>query len=353
MNDTAGKTADFTAPEARVLLVDDMPINLAVTEELLKPLQMQIEFASDGREALEKIRQEHFDLVFMDHRMPVMDGVEAVTQLRKQEAYRGLPVVALTGSTDPGELSLFERCGFNGIIRKPVDPDEIRVMTGALLPAGLIRPAATPPGPEDQTELQLNIPGIDPEAAFKNAGSARFLRELLGDVFLIIDEKCNLIESLLSAQDIRAYTTQVHALKTTCGMIGATELSDGFSRLEQEGMNGDPDRIREDTPAVLAELRALKPYLEPYAPADRVPQQEFDRDTILRLLRELSDALRDYELTDAEACMERIASCRFGDDLLPLIRQLEKLISDLDYEEAALQAGTVLAALQAAGDSSV
>ena len=129
MNDTAGKTADFTAPEARVLLVDDMPINLAVTEELLKPLQRQIEFASDGREALEKIRQEHFDLVFMDHRMPVMDGVEAVTQLRKQEAYRGLPVVALTGSTDPGELSLFERCGFNGIIRKPVDPDEIRAMT--------------------------------------------------------------------------------------------------------------------------------------------------------------------------------------------------------------------------------
>ena len=83
--DTAFIATEFTAPEAHILIVDDNEINRMIAVEMLEPLQMQIETAVDGQQALEMIQEKHYDLIFMDHFMPKMNGIEAVSALREME----------------------------------------------------------------------------------------------------------------------------------------------------------------------------------------------------------------------------------------------------------------------------
>ena len=117
----------FTAPEAKVLVVDDNEINCMVAEELLKSLQMQVDIASDGSQALERIKEEKYDLVFMDHLMPVMDGMEAVKALRELDGayYKNLPVIALTGNTGKEQREEYIQAGMSDYLSKPIDMEDI------------------------------------------------------------------------------------------------------------------------------------------------------------------------------------------------------------------------------------
>ncbi|MCM1044297.1 MAG: response regulator [Candidatus Gastranaerophilales bacterium] len=117
----------FTAPEAKILIVDDNEINCMVAEEMLKPLQMQIDIASDGSQALDMIQKKKYDLVFMDHLMPVMDGLEATKALRKLNGdyYKDLPIIALTGNTGKELQEEYFRSGMNDYLSKPIDMTDI------------------------------------------------------------------------------------------------------------------------------------------------------------------------------------------------------------------------------------
>lgn len=118
---------EFTVPEAHVLIVDDNEINRMVAEEMLKPLQIQMDTASDGRQALDMIQKKIYDLVLMDHLMPVMNGIEAVEALRKLEGdyYKNLPVIALTGNTGREQQEEYLRAGMNDYLSKPIDMADI------------------------------------------------------------------------------------------------------------------------------------------------------------------------------------------------------------------------------------
>ncbi len=124
---TARETEAFLAPDAGVLIVDDNEINCMVAEEMLKPLQMRIDIASDGRQALEMIRKNRYDLIFMDHLMPVMDGIEAVTALRGMEEtyFKEVPVIALTGNAAREQQEEYIHAGMNGFLSKPLDLAEL------------------------------------------------------------------------------------------------------------------------------------------------------------------------------------------------------------------------------------
>lgn len=118
---------EFLAPDACILIVDDNEINRMIAEEMLLPSQMQIETASDGSQALEMIQRKHYDLIFMDHLMPVIDGVEAARQLRKMdgEYYQKVPVIALTANTAKEQREEYIQAGMSDYLSKPIDMDEI------------------------------------------------------------------------------------------------------------------------------------------------------------------------------------------------------------------------------------
>ncbi len=127
---------DFLAPDACVLIVDDNEINCMVAEEMLKPLEMEIEIAMDGRQALEMARKKQYDLIFMDHFMPVMNGVEAAKEIRGQEGvyYKEVPIIALTANTAKEQQEEYLSAGMSDFLSKPIDMTELYEMIKKWIP---------------------------------------------------------------------------------------------------------------------------------------------------------------------------------------------------------------------------
>jgi CheY-like chemotaxis protein len=128
----------FTAPDARILIVDDIVTNLKVAQGLLLPYKMQVDLCKSGKMAIEAIRANKYDLVFMDHKMPEMDGIEAtliIRELGKGEPYfRDLPIVVLTANAISGTREVFLENGFNDYLSKPIDTIKLSLVLEKWLP---------------------------------------------------------------------------------------------------------------------------------------------------------------------------------------------------------------------------
>lgn len=130
----------FTLPEAKVLLVDDNEVNQCVAEALMEPFGMQIDVASNGQEAVDLVSQRQYDLVFMDHFMPVLDGVEATKKIRAMgnEYAKGLPIIALTADAVQGVREEFFAAGMNDFVSKPIEMPEVARVLRKWMPEGKI-----------------------------------------------------------------------------------------------------------------------------------------------------------------------------------------------------------------------
>ncbi|MGB2579647.1 CheY-like chemotaxis protein [Elusimicrobium simillimum] len=130
---------EFTATRAKVLLVDDIDINLMVAESLLEEYGIQPDTALNGVEALELVKKNDYDLIFMDHMMPEMDGVEATKNIRAMEGKKAFtPVVALTANAVSGAEDMFLASGFNGFLSKPIDKSALAACLVKWLPQSAI-----------------------------------------------------------------------------------------------------------------------------------------------------------------------------------------------------------------------
>ena len=183
---------------------------------------------------------------------------------------------------------------------------------------------------------------INTEAGIRNSGSEELFIELLGDIYRIIDEKSDLVEAYLKNKDIKNFTTQVHALKTTCRMMGAMDLAEDFYTLEKLGKEENLEEILKLTPDVLGVFRSIKPSLEPYAVIKEAPTADFDKTEVENMLKMLISAIEDFDLNAAPGYMEKLTSFKYDDNLSSQINALEKLVSDLDYDEAASLADKIL-----------
>lgn len=193
--------------------------------------------------------------------------------------------------------------------------------------------------------MNINIPGIDVEKAIINTGSEELFLELLDDVYKLMDDKCNRVESCLAQNNIQNYTVEVHALKTTCRMIGAMDLGEEFFTLEKLGKENDLEQIEKLTPNVLNSFKALKPYLAPFADTSDAPKQEFDKDAISNILYELLEALDDFDLGAAEEAAKKLFTYEYNEALSDQVDTLNKLVSNLDYEEAKAKARQIITSL--------
>ncbi len=188
---------------------------------------------------------------------------------------------------------------------------------------------------------EINIPGIDNKKGIANSGNPVLFRELMGEVYDLIDEKCASINAHLENAEINDYTTEVHALKTTCRMIGAMELAENFYTLEKLGTDNNVTKLCELTPSVLAGFTALKQYLEPYAVVKSEPDRDYNRDDIIKTLNKLESAIADFDLTVADECTSVLSSYIYENGLASQINKLCELVANLDYEEAGEMIGTI------------
>lgn len=194
----------------------------------------------------------------------------------------------------------------------------------------------------DNIKKNIDIPGIIPEMGINNSGSIDVLIELFGDVYKIIDDRCKTIESCIESNDIKNYTTLVHALKTNCRMMGAMDLGEDFFTLEKLGKEENLEQIIKLTPGVLDAFKALKPYLEQYLPQKDSAGATCSNDELTSSLKQLISSIDDFDLGTSEKVIKKLSSYEFDEPLSSEMKELEKLVSGLDYDEAKELAEKIL-----------
>ena len=339
---SAESVMNFTAPDAKILIVDDNEMNLKVALGLLEPLHMQIDTAVNGKQAVDMIRQsENYHLVFMDHMMPVMDGIEATHELRRQEdAYcQELPIIALSANATTEARKMFRNEGMSDFVAKPVQMKDLCECIVKWLPQDLVKVNEGESAAEKKGDAELPaeelpvIENLDVTEGIKNCGSLKLFLSLLGDFYKLIDPKSAKVEQCLADGMIRDYTIEVHALKNTARMIGAMELSGLFYEMEQLGNAGDGEKLRERTPAVLDLYRSYKPILAKYAEDEVSDREKVSPEVIRETLMRLHDAMDTFDLDEADNALKELKHYRLPDDLKPMLEQLDVYVADVAMEE--------------------
>jgi signal transduction histidine kinase/CheY-like chemotaxis protein len=351
----AAKRADaykvaFIAPEAEVLLVDDFAINLMVAEGLLAPYKMSIFTCLNGREAIELVQARSFDLVFMDHMMPEMDGMEAVAIIRSLGGqFTELPIVALTANVVSGMRETFLENGFSDFLAKPMDTDKLGIVLEKWIPAAKQQRVteageAAPWDGAFPAPALPDIAGVDFAIGMAGAGGSPVRYRALLQTFLQDAEaRFALLEAIPDRTGLRAFTTFVHALKSGLATIGAYALAESAAVLEHAGRSGDMAVIRKKLAAFREELAALMARISEIT-ADVRPgdaDREADPQAQAEALAGLQAAL---QARDADGADRHLAALQG----LPLTRTMHAAVADIaqhvlfgDFKKAAEAAGAL------------
>lgn len=224
----------FEAPEAKILAVDDLPVNLLVIANLLKETRIKIDTAGSGRECLDKCSQQKYDLILMDHMMPEMDGVLTFEKLHGDKSSPNFetPVIMLTANAFAGMREQYMDVGFADYVSKPVRGAKLEEAIRRNLPESLIKPAspeipaeAVSTEPSGFADICGAVPELNVNAALQYCcGSAELLNDLLHD-FTENDHFSDL-KAAFEEKRWEDYRRHAHSLKSTSLMIGLTGLSE-------------------------------------------------------------------------------------------------------------------------------
>ncbi|WP_373692224.1 transporter substrate-binding domain-containing protein [Endozoicomonas sp. SESOKO1] len=221
-------------PKGRVLLAEDNEINRQVARELLQGMGLDVVMVTNGVEAVERVKREDFDLVFMDIQMPEMDGYQATRMIRQQLGKDKLVIIAMTAHAMTGDRERCLQAGMNDHISKPLSPDSLKQMVRYWLQVGetdVLHSVVLAQAPESESCLEL--PGIDVDEGLKRLQGNRVLYEkLLTDFYHGQREDLVQLQRLLEAGKWHEACHLVHALKGVAGNLGANRLHDQAAQLE-------------------------------------------------------------------------------------------------------------------------
>lgn len=333
----------FIAPEAHILLVDDNELNLVVAKELLKPLRMQIDTAENGLQAVKMVRGSQYDLVLMDHMMPVMDGIEAAKAIRAlpEDKYQKLPIIALTANAMVDARKEFLNAGMNGFVAKPIDFARICNQLKLWLPKDLVRDVPKEEAKKlladdlSDREIQPEDPqmGFSFEEGVKHCGSKAALMKTIRIFYRTIDSKANKIEQCLKEGLISDYVIEVHALKSSALLIGAVPLSEAAKELEDYGKQGKTEVLEEKTPDVLTMYRDLKNILRPYAEKEEDAKKEFSDGEWITALQQIHQCIEQFDLDGVDQIMEQLEEYQVPECIRESMDQLRVYVADVSMEE--------------------
>jgi signal transduction histidine kinase/DNA-binding response OmpR family regulator len=337
-NQTSDEYYDFTAETAKILIVDDNSINLTVAQGLLEPLNMQIDTALSGNEAISKISETMYDLILMDHMMPELDGIETTHIIRRfHSEYDNVPIIALTANVVGDVKKMFIKEGMNDFVAKPI---EVRMLINTIrkwLPeakiqkhSGAIRPAT----PKKAVTIP-EIPELNIKEALKLLGSEELFMTILADYYHAIPKKLKLIRTYMDRQDWHSYTVEVHALKSASKQIGAEELSDRAAALEAAGNANNIDIILQNTEDALVMYQHYHDILSPFFPEKQEVEGKPPITTaiLMDVFEEMKCAIDDLDMDKMDDAIHTLDGYSFHDESHELYLRLCEAVADMDPDE--------------------
>ncbi len=337
------------APDARILLVDDNDMNLKVIKSLLKINGINADTAMSGKEAIEKINKRDYDIIFLDHIMPGMDGVETYKNLRRNNLLKeGVSVIALTANAVVGAKEKYISEGFNDYLSKPIDVGSLTHILKTYLPEEIVRfvkkEDVSPRGKkqgysneEFDTSGLPTISGVDWGYAAKHLPMMELLLETVKDFYDAIDMQAEKLEKLYSKfpdeDEIMAYHILIHSMKSTTAMIGIIPLSGMAKVLEDASDVNDIYTINALHPIYIRELKSYKDKLKKLVGDDKKAEDNkkaIDGETLRDLLVKLRDCTKDYDVDGADKVMKEVNEYFYPDELKDKIDRLSQAVLDID-----------------------
>jgi CheY-like chemotaxis protein/HPt (histidine-containing phosphotransfer) domain-containing protein len=304
----------------------------------MKPIKAQCFSALSGREAIELLEKEHFDLVLMDHMMPEMDGVETIRYIRaKVPQAAGTPIIALTANVMEDVREMFMREGFDGFVAKPVDIKELVSAIKRFLAPELIHENKGEADGTDREEEEADVrfEGLDWESALKSLGSASLYHMIAGEYYRSGKNKKKVISDDHDRADWEDYAINTHALKSSSRQIGAMRLGELAERMEKAGKEKDLEAIALGHGPMMEEYDSVLLKLAPYFPdqtGEGAELQEADMSLVAELLDRMEAACGELDTDAMEEVCRELGRYSYTEDMADKVNELCTAVEGFDIE---------------------
>ena len=340
-NHNPGSFISFTAPDAKILIVDDIITNLEVASGLLKPYKMKIDLCENGFDAIEKVQLENYDLVFMDHMMPELDGIETVARIRElgddASYYKKLPIIALTANAMSSAKDMFLKNNFNDFLSKPINPVEIdaALTKWVAKEKQVIVFSESFSEPAAHAGQYLEIMGVDVRKGIaQSGGTLKNYVQTLSAFHKDVLEKITQIQKCPDSNTLPLYVTYVHALKSASMSIGAIDVSRISSALEAAGLQRDFAYIKLHNHELVKALETLLNNLGEVLPAYYETARRYPENSeMLRAeFANLKTALENFDAASIDRSVNELQESVLTSDIGAIVDDvlLNILIGDYD-----------------------
>ena len=339
------------APKARVLVVDDNETNLLVAKSLLKRTKVNLDTAPSGAMCIELLKSKHYDIVFLDHMMPEMDGIETLKKIKEENLAADTCFIALTANAIHGARQTYLDAGFDDYLSKPFTGMDIEKCLFGHIPADLCEeeiqvPEEKPAEEKNSSDKTDENALFSPEAGAKyTGGDTEAYNEILSLYVRKAPELSQRIERLFNEKDWKNYVIEVHALKSSSLNIGSRQLSELAKELELSGKAGNYAVIEEKNGELLDLYRKVAGLGQEYlgepdnseeTPSEDVLLEEIRLERAKQQLLAVKEACLAYDADEAERLCGEIASCSVnGQPLKPVLDEILAAANDFEYEAAA------------------
>lgn len=344
-------THTFIAPDAHVLVVDDNDMNRKVFISLLKSTRIQIDDANSGPAAVELAANNHYDMIFMDHMMPDMDGIEAMKAIKALEdsPNANTPIYVLTANAVSGAREMYLEEGFDGFLSKPIMTDKLKEALRERLPDELLLPA--PDGEEtaesntsDMPEDLPTVDGLDWPFAWLHLPSEEMLSDSVRQFYDLIDVQADKLDTMyreLPGQAaMEAYRIQVHGMKSLAATVGIVPLAGMAKVLEFAARDENEEIINSTHKVFIDEWRSYSKKLigvfgieDPEVLKQGLPEADYEFTmAALDLLREAMD---EFDIDTGDELVSKLKEFRYPKNIDDIISALAGAVADLDNDRVS------------------
>lgn len=354
----------FTAPETQILIVDDSMVNLNVAKGLLEEYEVNADIADGGYEALKMIDNRKYDIIFMDHMMPDIDGIETMHKIKEKGDWcRFVPVIALTANATDEARQLFRQEGFQDFLAKPIETGLLRDILLKWIPNEKIVFSDISHGYASKeksvantaktvfTKTRLLQEGIDLEAGLSYfGGNIKAYRDTMKDILMDCTKKVFLIEKYLAEEDLKNFAIEAHSVKSVAATIGADAFSGIAKECELKAKAGDKEYVKEhgsyfvrryveflsSIESLLQEERSLENEEKQMEEKPETGEEHLSGTEIKNVIHEAIAALDDYEADIAAGKIKLLLSQKNKVDIVDKLYKTQELIDDFEYEQAVM-----------------
>lgn len=343
------------SPDLKVLVVDDNIVNLKVATGLLEIHGVKAETANSGFDAIEILKNQNFDMIFMDHLMPEMDGIEAAHEIRKMQNKNAKSrIIALTANAINGMKEKFLDEGFDDFLSKPIENSALNTLLARWVPEDKIEDSHSVNTENVENVRQvIVIPGVNTALGVEYAGSnlTNYL-DILSSYVVDANSKIELLSDALQKQDLHQFTVHVHALKSASRSIGAEYAANLAEKLEKAGAAGNSEYVNENAETcfeIVEEIvKNINEYFETSALTANIVygangaqnvqndgKQAGNNQYFGHKLNEIRTFAENFDILTVQAIVEELQKYAWSEQNQELLEKIASATSVYDYDEIA------------------